>query len=76
MKSRSPAGQSHHELPLVPDTTADEHDWMICSKLEEFVHIGWATKWIHKLSVFLVSAGQQSLPRALDQGKLAKERKA
>jgi len=48
---------------------------MICSKLEEFVHIGWATKWIHKLSVFLVSVGQQGLPRALEYGKLAKERK-
>ena len=46
----------------------DEHDWMICSKLEEFMHdIGWVTKWIHKLSVLLlVSVGQQGLPRALD----------
>jgi len=24
----------------VPGTIVDEHDWMICSKLEEFVHIG------------------------------------
>jgi len=46
-------------------TIDDEYDWMICSKLE-FVHIGWATKWIHKLSVFLVSVRQQGLPRALD----------
>jgi len=44
----------------------DEHDWMICSKLEEFVHIGSAIKWIHKLSVFFVSVGQQALPRAFD----------
>jgi len=50
----------------VPGAIVDEHDWMICSKLEEFVHIGWATKWIHKLSVFLVSVGQQGLPGALD----------
>jgi len=49
----------------VPSTIV-EQDWMICSKLEEFVHIGWATNWIHKLSVFLVSVGQQGLPRALD----------
>jgi len=48
---------------------------VICSKLEEFVHIGCATKWIHNLSVFLVSVGQQGLPRALDLGKLAKDRK-
>jgi len=27
----------------VPGTTVDEHDWMIGSKLEEFVHIGSAT---------------------------------
>jgi len=47
-------------------TKVDEHDWMIYSKLEEVVHIGWATKWIHKLSVFVVSVGQQGLPRALD----------
>jgi len=38
---------------------------MICSKLE-FVHVGWATKWIHKLSVFLVFVGEQGLTRALD----------
>jgi len=50
----------------VPGTIVDEHDWMICSKLEEFVYIGCATKWIHNLSVFLVSVGQQGLPRALD----------
>jgi len=49
----------------VPGTIVDEHDWMICSKLEEFVHIGWATKWICKLAVCLVSVGQQGLPRAL-----------
>jgi len=59
----------------VPGTIVDEHDWMIRSKLEEFVHISWATKWIHKLSMFLVSVGQQGLPRALDQEKLAKEGK-
>jgi len=50
----------------VPDTIVDEHDWMTCSKLEEFIHIGWAAKWTHKLSVFHVSVGQQGLPRALD----------
>jgi len=50
----------------VPGTIIGKHDWVICSKLEEFVHIGWTTKWIHKLSVFLVSVGQQGLPRALD----------
>jgi len=50
----------------VPGITVDEHNWMIFSKLEEFVHIGWATKWIYKHSVFLVSVGQQGLPRALD----------
>jgi len=26
---------------------------MICSKLEKSVHIGWATKWIHKFMCFL-----------------------
>jgi len=30
------------------------------------VRIDWATKWIHKVSVFLVFVGQQGLPRALD----------
>jgi len=50
----------------VPGTIADEHDWMICGELEEFVHIGWATKWIHRLSGFTVSVGQQGLPRALN----------
>jgi len=44
----------------------DEYDWIICSKLEAPVHTGWGTKWIHKLSVFLVSVGLQGLPRALD----------
>jgi len=44
----------------VPGATVDEHDWMICTKLEEFVHIGWATKWIHKLPVFLVSVGSRA----------------
>jgi len=24
----------------VPGTVVDEHDWMICGELEEFVHIG------------------------------------
>jgi len=48
----------------VPGTIVDEHDWIICSKLEEFVRIGWAAKWIQKLSVFIVSVGQQGLPRA------------
>jgi len=42
----------------VPGTTVGEHDWMICGEFEEFVRIGWATKWIHKFSVFLVSVGQ------------------
>jgi len=32
----------------VPGTIVDEHDWMICDELEEFVHNGWAAKWIHK----------------------------
>jgi len=50
----------------VPGAIVDEHDWMICSKLEEFVHIGCATKLIHNPSVFLVSVGRQGLPRALD----------
>jgi len=50
----------------MPGTILDEHDWIICSKLEEFMHIGWATMWIHKLSVFLVSVGEQGLPRELD----------
>jgi len=31
--------QGHRIKPLV-----DEHDWMIRGELEEFVHIGWATK--------------------------------
>jgi len=56
----------------VPGTTAEEHDWMICSELEEFVHIGWATKWIHKRSVFLVSVGPRGLPRALTSESLPK----
>jgi len=37
----------------VSGTIVDEHDWMICSKLEKSVHIGWATKWIHKFMCFL-----------------------
>jgi len=49
----------------VPGTIVDEHGWMICGELEEFVHIGWAAKWMHKMPVFLVSAGQQGSPRAL-----------
>jgi len=28
----------------VTGTIVDEHEWMICGELEEFVHIGWATK--------------------------------
>jgi len=39
---------------------------MICGELEEFVHAGWVTKRIHKVSVFTVSVGQQDSPRALD----------
>jgi len=58
----------------VPGTIVEAHDWMICSKLEEFVHIGWATKWMENISMFLVSVGQQGLPRALGWEKLAKER--
>jgi len=28
----------------VPGTIVDEHDWMIFGELDEFVHIGRATK--------------------------------
>jgi len=49
-----------------PVTIVDEHDWMICGELEEFVYIVRATKWIHKISLFLVSVGQQGSPRTLD----------
>jgi len=50
----------------VPGAIFDEHDWVICGELEEFVHIGQATKGIHKISLFLVSVSPQGLPRALD----------
>jgi len=39
---------------------------MICGELEEFGHIGPATKWIHKISLFRVSVRPQGSPRALD----------
>jgi len=48
---------------------------MICGELEEFVHIGRATKWMHNISLFLVSVRLQGSPRALVKGKLAKERR-
>ena len=43
-----------------------EHGLMICGELEEVVHIGWATKWIYKIPLLLVSVRQQGTPRALD----------
>jgi len=49
----------------VPGTIVDEHDWMICGELEEFVHIGSATKWYNKFPCFLCLWAQGS-PRALD----------
>jgi len=42
----------------VPGTSVDKHDWMICGEFKELVRVGWATKWIHKFSVFLVSVWQ------------------
>jgi len=42
----------------MPGTIVDEHDWMISGGFEECVHIGWAKKWIHKISVFVVSVRQ------------------
>jgi len=48
---------------------------MICGELEEFVHTGWATKWIYKVPVLLLSVRQQGTPRPLDQGMLAKEKR-
>jgi len=57
----------------VPGTIVYEHDWKVCGELVEFVHIGWAIKWTHKISVFLVSVGQQGSPRAFDSAKLVKE---
>ena len=53
----------------MPGTIVDEHDWMICSKLEEFVYIAWATKWIHKLTVFLLSVGA-GLAKSIGLGKV------
>jgi len=37
----------------VPGTIVDEHDWMICSELEEFVHIGWAASGYTNFPCFL-----------------------
>jgi len=37
----------------VPGIIVDEHVWMICGELEEFVHVGRATKWIHKIPCIL-----------------------
>jgi len=51
----------------VPGTIVYKHDWMICGELE-FVRIGLATRWMHKMSLFLVSMGQQGLPSALVRG--------
>jgi len=69
----APKGGGARQVPCWPPfkhTTAgtifDEHDWMICSELEEFLHIGWANKWIHKRSVFLVPVGKQGLSRGFD----------
>jgi len=33
---------------------------------EEFLYIGWATKWIHKISLFFLFVRQQGSPKALD----------
>jgi len=44
----------------VPGTIIDEDDWMICSKLEEFVHIGWATKWHTNVPCFLCLWGSRA----------------
>jgi len=38
-------------------------------KLEKFVHIGWATKWIHKLSVFCCVCGTAGLAKTIGLGK-------
>ena len=50
----------------LPGTIVHEHVLMICGELEEFVHISWATKWIYKIPVLLVSVRQQRTPRALN----------
>jgi len=50
----------------VPGTIVGEPDWMICGEFEEFVRIGWATKWIHNISLFLVPVRRQDSPKALD----------
>ena len=50
----------------MPGTIVGEPDWMICAELEEYVHIVRATKWIHNISLFLVSVRRQDSPKALD----------
>ena len=50
----------------LPGTIVHEHGKMICGELEEFVHVGWATKWIYKIPVLLVSVREQGTPRILD----------
>jgi len=47
---------------------------MICGE-SEFVHIGWVTKWIHKISLFLVSVRQQDSPRAFGLRKVGQREK-
>jgi len=59
----------------VPGTIVDEHDWMICGELEEFVYIGWATKCIHKISLFLVSVRQAGLAKSIGLRKVGQREK-
>jgi len=58
----------------VPGTIV-EHDWMICSKLEEFVHIGWATKWIHKNFLVSCVCGTAGLAKSIGLGNVGKREK-
>ena len=61
----------------MPGTIVDEHDWMICSKLEEFVHIGWATKWIVDTQAFRVFCvcGTAGLAKSIGLGKVGQREK-
>jgi len=49
----------------VPVTIVDEHEWMICGELEEFVRIGWATKWIHKISFVSCFCATKGLAKSI-----------
>jgi len=58
----------------VPGTIVDEHDWMICSKLEEFVYIGCGNKV--DTQPFRVSCvcGTAGLAKSIGLGKVGQKR--